>query len=129
MHTHVQSPHTPRLPDSPAACRERLAALQDEIASIRLQIATTDIRRQTEKRALDPIGFHRAKTALRLKQQELARLKVHLATLEPGNPGAHRDRFKDALIEVLRAECDDQHWARLLGRARALLATWGTPHG
>lgn len=126
MHTHVESPHTPRLPDSPAACRERLATLQDEIASIRLQIATTDIRRQTEKRALDPIGFHRAKTALRLKQQQLARLKVHLATLEPG---VRRDRFKDALIEVFRAECDDQRWASLLGRARALLATWGTPHG
>lgn len=62
------------LPDSAQGCRERMAALQGEIASIRIQIATTDIRRQTEKKTLDAAWFHRAKTALRLKQQKLAQV-------------------------------------------------------
>ena len=129
MHTHVESSAPTRLPDSPAACRARLAALQDEIASIRLQVATCDMRRQTAKGKPDATAFHRAKTALRLRQQEVARIKAHLATLDPPGPGGHRDRFKDALIEVVRAEFDEPRWAGILGRARTLLASWEVPHG
>jgi hypothetical protein len=129
MHTHVESPEASRLPDSPAACRARLAALQDEITSIRLQVAAADMRRQAVHGKPDATAFHRAKTALRLKQQEVTHLKNHLATLEPGAGGAHRDRFKDALIEVVRTEFDETRWASLLGRARALLASREVPHG
>jgi hypothetical protein len=53
------------LPLTADACRTRLVSLQAEVASIRLQIATTDIRRQTEKKALDASAFHRAKTPSR----------------------------------------------------------------
>jgi hypothetical protein len=45
LHQHALEPV--HLPDSAQGCRERMAALQGEIASIRIQIATTDIRRQT----------------------------------------------------------------------------------
>lgn len=96
--------------------------LQDEIASIRIQIATTDIRRQVEKKSLDPTWYHRAKTALRLKQQELAQVSARLGQLSTGSGAVRRDRFKDALIEVLRADCDDERWAQALSRARQLQA-------
>jgi hypothetical protein len=128
MHTHTGTADLP-LPDSPAACRARLADLQDEIASIRLQVATCDMRRQTANGKPDATAFHRAKTALRLRQQEVTRLKAHLATLEPVGSGNHRDRFKDALIAVFRTECDDARWANLMSRARTLLASWEGPHG
>jgi hypothetical protein len=128
MHTHVESPDI-RLPDSPAACRARLVDLQDEIASIRQQVATADMRRQAVNGKPDATGFHRAKTALRLRQQERAQIQAHLASLEPGAGVPRRDRFKDALIEVVRAEFDETRWAGLLGRARTLLASWEVPHG
>lgn len=120
MHTHTGVADI-RLPDSAAACRERLVILQDEIAGIRLQLAATDMRRQAAKGKPDAAAFHRARTALRMKQHEVARIRAHLATLESGGPGAHRERFKDALIAVLRSEFDDTRWAGLLLRARALL--------
>jgi len=120
MQEHPQQEALIRLPDTAQGCRDRLAALQDEIASIRIQIATTDIRRQAAKTALDPNWYHRAKTALRLKQQELALVSAQLSKLNQGLPGARRERFKDALIEVLRADCDDERWASLVSRARAL---------
>lgn len=78
LHQHALEPV--HLPDSAQGCRERMAALQGEIASIRIQIATTDIRRQSEKKTLDAAWFHRAKTALRLKQQELAQVTVTALT-------------------------------------------------
>ncbi len=68
MQEHASLAMPMRLPSTVQGCRDRLAAVQDEMASIRIQIATTDIRRQTEKKSLDPTWFHRAKTALRLKQ-------------------------------------------------------------
>lgn len=118
-----------RQPGTLQGCRERLAALQDEITSIRIQIATTDIRRQAEKKSLDATWFHRAKTALRLKQQELAQLTAHMAKRNAAEPGGHRERFKDVLIEVLRAECDDERWQAAVTRARALQAKQGVQHG
>ncbi len=117
------------LPATPAACRERLVTLQDEIASIRTQIATTDIRRQAEKKTQDPVWFHRAKTALRLKQQELARVKAHLVSLNAAAPGLRREGLKDALLQVIRAECDDSVWAELINRAKQLQAEQGGAHG
>ena len=112
------------LPATDGECRQRIAWLQGEIASIRLQIATTDIRRQTEKKTLDPAWFHRAKTALRSRQRELAEVSAHLGTF-----GLRRDGFKDALIEVMRAACDDQAWADLVQRARDRHQRQGESHG
>ncbi len=129
MHEHAPAAMPIRLPSTLQGCRERLAALQDEIASIRIQIATTDIRRQTEKKSLDATWFHRAKTALRLKQQELAQLTAQVAKLNSAEPGGHRERFKDALIEVLRADCDDERWQSAVTRARELHAKQGVQHG
>lgn len=126
---HQVTPEPVHLPDSAQACRDRIAALQGEIASIRIQIATTDIRRQTEKKTLDPAWFHRAKTVLRLKQQELAQVTLHLAKLSKGSQPSRRDSFKDALIEVVRAQCDDEHWSTLLSRARTLHETQVKHHG
>lgn len=129
MHEHAQQAATIRLPDTAQGCRDRLAVLQDEIASIRIQIATTDIRRQVEKKSLDPTWFHRAKTALRVKQQELALVSARLARLNAVSGPARRDRFKDALIDVLRADCDDERWAQVLSRARELQARQEGAHG
>lgn len=129
MHEHAQQAAVIRLPDTAQGCRDRLAVLQDEIASIRIQIATTDIRRQVEKKSLDPTWYHRAKTALRLKQQELAQVSARLGQLSTGNGAVRRDRFKDVLIEVLRADCDDERWAQALSRARELQASEEDAHG
>ena len=129
MHAHSNAQDALCLPGTPQGCRERLAALQDEIAAIRIQIATTDIRRQTERKSLDPAWFHRAKTALRLKQQEAAQLTPPLAALNRQGGGNRRDRFKDTLIEVLRAEHDENHWTALLERARSLHAEREVAHG
>lgn len=128
-HEHAPASSAIRLPDTVQGCRDRLAAVQDEIASIRIQIATTDIRRQTEKKSLDPHWYHRAKTALRLKQQELALVSAQLGRLNARGSSSHRDRFKDTLIEVLRAECDDERWVSLVNRARALHARQEGHHG
>ena len=129
MHEHAQQAATIRLPDTAQGCRDRLAVLQDEIASIRIQIATTDIRRQVEKKSLDPTWYHRAKTTLRLKQQEMTQVSARLGQISTGNGAVRRDRFKDALIEVLRADCDDERWAQALSRARELQASEEDAHG
>lgn len=119
--TELHSPSaTAALPDTPEGCRARLATLQSEIAAIRVQIATADLRRQAHKQALDAEWFHRAKTALRLKREESARISARLIELTPKAGQSPRERFKDALIEVMRAECDDARWAALLQRARLL---------
>ena len=129
MHEHLYLPQEVPPPKTVQECRERMVALQDEIASIRIQIATTDLRRQADRKSLDPAWFHRAKTALRLRQQELARVSAHLASLPEGQRGTHRDAFKDALIEAVRTQCDDEQWRRLMTRAKALHAIAEAHHG
>jgi hypothetical protein len=129
MHEHAQALPPIQLPSTLQGCRERLAALQDEIASIRIQIATTDIRRQTEKKSLDAAWFHRAKTALRLKQQEQAQLTAHMGKLNATQPVGSREKFKDALIAVIRSECDDERWQSVISRAKALQVGQGAQHG
>ncbi len=114
------------LPQTADACRTRLVSLQAEVASIRLQIATTDIRRQTEKKALDASAFHRAKTALRLKQYELGLVSAQLAKLAQGSL---RGAFKDTLIELVREQFDDRQWSQLVSRAKAAHQFTGEHHG
>jgi len=125
--------HAVLLPETTAGCRERLASVRSEIAAIRVQIATADLRRQAHKQALDAQWFHRAKTALRLKNLEAAQLSAHLSALGEqagaAAPQRQRERFKDALIEAMRAECDDARWAALLQRARRQHAHQEPQHG
>ena len=94
---------TAGLPDTLEGCRVRLSSLHSEIAAIRLQISTADLRRQANRQTLDADWFHRAKTALRLKQAEAARLTAHLSTLAQHCGSHRRERFKDALIAAMRA--------------------------
>ena len=104
------------MPENVIGCRKLLACLQDDIAAIRVQIATNDIRRQTARKGLDPDWFHRARTALRLKQHEVAQVTAHMASLMRGVRHIH---FKDTLIAVLREEFDDGEWAKVVDEARA----------
>lgn len=114
------------LPQTAEACRNRLVSLQAEVASIRIQIATTDIRRQTEKKALDASAFHRAKTALRLKQYEIGLVSAQLTKLAHAS---HRGAFKDTLIELVREQFDDKQWSQLVSRAKAMHHLAGEQHG
>lgn len=117
MTEHTMAPAAIDLPDTPQQCQQRLVVLQDEIASIRVHIATNDIRRQTARKALDPDWFHRAKTALRLKQTEVMQLTAHMAGL---GRRSRRAEFQDTLIDVVRADYGDDEWDRVLQRARDL---------
>jgi len=108
------------LPETVDACREQLRLLADEMAKIRTQIATADIRRQAARRALDAQWFQQAKAALHAKQQAAAQLTAHLKTLTARNG---REGFKDALIDLIRPHYDTATWAQLIAQAR------GTDHG
>ena len=103
------------LPITLLGCRDRLMALQDEVTAIRIQIATDDLRRQSEKRSLDADWYHRASTALRFKRREMALLQAEIHRL---GGLRRREVFKDALINILRADYDEQGWAQALARAR-----------
>jgi hypothetical protein len=58
----------------------------------------------------------RARTALRFKQQEVASITTHMATLP-----SRRDALKDRLIEVLRPDYDDDAWRSALDEAHRRL--------
>jgi hypothetical protein len=101
--------HNTPLPDK----QRRLIALDDAIAKIRTQIATADLARQTQGKPIDPIWFHRARTAQRHLYRERSEL------LANGGGGHSRNRMKDALIDILRARHDPEVWAELVAEARA----------
>ena len=118
------------LPNTADACRERLLVLADEMVSSKTQIAIVDIRRQRARRALDAHCFEQARTALHLKRQEVANLKAHLKSLTAkASSGAGREGFKDVLIEVVRAHCDEPTWIQLMSQARALQQEREAIHG
>jgi hypothetical protein len=100
------------LPATRAACRQRLAAIEDAIAGIKAQIAAADLRRQAGGRAIDADWFHRSRTALRHRQRERADLLAHMARLP-----RERDLLKDNLIAVLRERHDDAAWAAVMDEA------------
>ena len=105
---------------APDARRLRLAALDDNIARIRTQIAAADLERQARGKKIDPSWFHRAKTALRHLQRERAEL---LATAPAA--ATRKAALKDAIIEVVRREHDDASWAAVLNEAHRLAAGEG----
>ena len=103
----LTGPQSLALPKTTEACRKRLALLRDEIASIKLRLATNDIRRQSLRLGVDPDRFHRAKTALRAKQREVTEVSLELARLRSLEP--HPSYLK-ALFSALRREVGDEVW-------------------
>lgn len=97
------------LPDD----QRRLIELDDDIAKIRIQIATADLARQRGHKPIDPDWFHRARTALRHLCRERAEL------LAKGTGRRCREKLKDALIGVLRARHDPETWDGILAEAQA----------
>ena len=112
-----EKPVLPELPPTREACRARIAELEDDVAAIKAQIAAADLERQQRRGVVDPRWFHRAKTALRHKQRQIATLQAHLASLRPP-----KDALKDQLIEVLRADYDDDAWHAALDEAHLRLS-------
>jgi hypothetical protein len=105
-------------PATRAECRAAIDRLRGEIDAIRAQIATADLERQASRGRMDPRWYHRARTAIRHKRQQIATLTAHMQTLPPEL--TRRAGFKDCLIEVLRDEFDDESWQGFLDRAHAL---------
>jgi hypothetical protein len=104
------------LPASRTACRAAIDQLRADIDAIKAQIAAADLERQAKRGKMDPRWYHRARTAIRHKRQQIAALTAHLQALPPDRKVA----FKDCLIEVLRDEFDDEAWNAFLDRAHAL---------
>jgi hypothetical protein len=103
-------------PASRAECRAAIDRLRSEIDAIRAQIATADLERQASRGRMDPRWYHRARTAIRHKREQIAALTLQMQRL----PHERRAGLKDCLIEVLRAEHDETAWQGFLARAQAL---------
>jgi outer membrane murein-binding lipoprotein Lpp len=106
------------MPATRAECRAAIDQLRGDIDAIRAQIAAADLERQASRGKMDPRWYHRARTAIRHKRQQIAALAAHLHSL-PADPG-RKAGFKDCLIEVLRHEFDEEAWQRFLDRAHSL---------
>ena len=104
------------LPASRTACCAAIDQLRGDVDAIKSQIAAADLERQAKRGKMDPRWYHRARTAMRHKRQQIAVLTAHLQTL----PTDRKSGFKDCLIEVLRDEFDDVAWQVALDRAHAL---------
>ena len=104
------------MPATRAACRAAIDQLRGDIDAIRAQIAAADLERQARRGKMDPRWYHRARTAIRHKRQQIAELTAHLQSL----PSDRKVGLKDCLIEVLRDEFDDDTWQSFLDRAHTL---------
>jgi hypothetical protein len=112
------SPAGKTMPATRAECRTTIDQLRADIDAIKAQIATADLERQARRGKMDPRWYHRARTAIRHKRQQIAVLTAHLQTLPP-DPG-RKSGFTDCLIEILRDEFGDEAWEGFLDRAQAL---------
>lgn len=97
-------------------CQRRLAALRDEIAALKVEIATADMNRQVRRGRVDPARFVRARAELRHKQAEAAEVAVLMSRL-PGR----KDALKDVLIVLFREGHDDAAWAAVMDEAHRRL--------
>lgn len=97
-----------------ARLRRKVAEIDGAIAEIRTQIATADMKRQARRGQLDPDWYHRARTALRHLQRERAELMALIDTLP-----RPKEALKDRIIEIVRADYDEDGWAAVLDQARA----------
>jgi hypothetical protein len=107
-------------PTTREECRQRLAQLQNDITAIRTEIAAADMDRQAGHRRMDARWYHRARTALRHRQREVAEVAALMARL-PGR----KDALKDLLIEVVRADYDETGWHRVMDEAHRRLDARG----
>ena len=112
------------LPATREACRDRIIDLQSEIAAIRDQIAAADLDRQARGERMDARWYHRARTALRFKREEMSRIQEHLKRL-PGGARDHKTRLKDAIIETVRSDYDDAEWRQVMDDAHRLVDQGG----
>jgi hypothetical protein len=106
------------MPATRVECRTAIDQLRGDIDAIKAQIAAADLERQAKHGKMDPRWYHRARTAIRHKRQQIASLTAHMQTL-PLDPG-RKAGFKDCLIEILRDEFDDAAWQSFLDRAHAI---------
>jgi len=106
------------LPATRPACRGAIDQLRGDIDAIRAQIAAADLERQAKRGKMDPRWYHRARTAIRHKRQQIAALTAHMQAL-PATPG-RKAGFKDCLIQVLRDEFDEEAWQSFLDRAHTM---------
>jgi outer membrane murein-binding lipoprotein Lpp len=104
------------LPADRPTCRAAIDRLNGEIEAIRAQIAAADLERQARRGKMDPRWYHRARTAIRHKRQQIAALGARMRAL----PSDRKAGLKDCLIEVLRDEFDDDAWQGVMERAHAL---------
>jgi hypothetical protein len=104
------------MPATRAECRSAIDQLRCDIDAIKAQIAAADLERQARRGKMDPRWYHRARTAIRHKRQQVAELTAHLQTL----PSERKAGFKDCLIEVLRDEFDEEAWQSFLDRAHTM---------
>ena len=75
------------LPATRAACRAAIDQLRGDIDAIKAQIAAADLERQAKRGKMDPRWYHRARTAIRHKRQQIAALTAHLQTLPADRQG------------------------------------------
>lgn len=121
---HQERRDKPPLPATRAECRARIIQVQSDIAAIRDQIAVADMNRQATGQRMDPAWFARARSALRHKREELARMQEHLRSL-PGGPEESKAQLKACIIRVVRDHFTEEQWRTVLDRAHHLLATQG----
>lgn len=112
------------LPARAQDCQARIDQLSDAISALRIELATADADRQARRKRLDAQWYQQVSSALHQKKRELAALRARLKELtrEDACASDPRARFKDALIEALRAECDAATWQMALERARVQCA-------
>ncbi|MBF0093946.1 MAG: hypothetical protein HQL34_05305 [Alphaproteobacteria bacterium] len=106
------------MPATREECRTRLTTLRDEIAAIKLELAAADLERQARHGRMDRRWYEQRKAALRDKLRRSADLSAHMATLP-----RRKDTLKDSVIEVVRADYDDDDWQRVLDEAHRRLET------
>ncbi len=75
------------MPATRAECRTAIDQLRGDIDAIKAQIAAADLERQARRGKMDPRWYHRARTAIRHKRQQIAALTAHLQTLPPEPQG------------------------------------------
>lgn len=112
------------LPVTRQECHNRIIQFQTDIAAIRDQIAVADLNRQASGQPMDPAWFARARSALRHKREELARMQEHLRCL-PGGARENKTRLKDLIIETVRPHFTSDAWSEILDRANRLLRESG----
>lgn len=108
------------LPTTVSGCRERRRQLELELSQAKTEIAANDIRRQLSGDPVDPEWFACIRAAIVTKRQELLAVIDRQSELSVGRG---RNGFRDAVIETLRADYNDDEWAKIIAVARGQFET------